>query len=110
MKVWHSDKLTSGFGSGTMNFPQEYTLVAEVDTDSAEEAFRLTNAIDQPWHLNEGVRLIDPGPHRSTSIGDVIVTDDDKTLFLVMPVGMKQKPFKGVPQKFLANLFSGEVS
>jgi hypothetical protein len=106
MKVWHTDRFTGGFGQVQVTFPLDYTLVAEVDTDSPDEAFRLTNAIEQPWHLNEEVRLTGE-PTRSTSVGDVIVADDNKTLFLVLPVGMKE--YHGIPQKFPANLY-GDLS
>ncbi len=49
-----------------------YTMVAWVDGNDLDVAFERTNNIREPgWHLNEGVSAVD-GPHRSTSVGDII--------------------------------------
>jgi hypothetical protein len=56
-------------------FGSDGELVATVATTNLEEAFRLTNTIDNSWWENPGVE-----PHfvgrgcRSTSAGDVLVT------------------------------------
>lgn len=44
--------------------------------DALEQAFCLTNHIDQPWQENPGITA-EPGPHASTSVGDVVVVDDE---------------------------------
>jgi hypothetical protein len=44
--------------------------VACVDTDSLEEAYRLTNNFDRPWTENDKVKAYG-SKRRSTSIGDV---------------------------------------
>ena len=48
----------------------EYTKIAEVETDSLEEAFKLTNSTDKPWYENEKVKVIEKS--RSTSVGDMM--------------------------------------
>lgn len=63
-------------------FPEGYEHVATVDCDSLEEAFRLTNHIVDDWRLNLGVELTDPNkPLRSTSVGDVVVTEVGRRWF-----------------------------
>jgi hypothetical protein len=49
------------------------SLVAVVDAADLEEAYRLTNNIDTPWHDNPGVKVMDKEATRSTSVGDLIV-------------------------------------
>ena len=67
-KVWHAKAPT--FGLSRQNFPADYELVAEVDTDNVEFAYRQTNHIDRPWWENHGVTTLKQV--RSTSVGDVI--------------------------------------
>lgn len=67
-KVWHAKKPTFGFSQ--LKFPDDYELVAELDTDSLEVAFEKTNTIAYPWWDNEG--LIVHKRTRSTSVGDVV--------------------------------------
>jgi hypothetical protein len=50
--------------------PQELVPVAEVETDSLEEAYRLTNHLDKSWYENHGVKTLLKS--RSTSVGDVL--------------------------------------
>jgi hypothetical protein len=47
-------------------------LVAEVETDDLNEAYRLTNHIDEPWWDNSGVKCYKQS--RSTSVGDFMLT------------------------------------
>lgn len=49
-------------------------LVATVKTDDLEEAFRLTNNIDDIWTKNPEVTSHTSRP-RSTSVGDVMLKD-----------------------------------
>lgn len=65
--------------------PDEFKLVAEVDTHSLTQAFALTNHIDQDWTLNKEVRAYGDS-FRSTSVGDVIVTPDNLA-YLVRTIG-----------------------
>lgn len=50
-----------------------YELVAEVDCDDLDDAYRLTNSIDEYWGENEGVTDLTDGC-RSTSVGDILET------------------------------------
>lgn len=58
---------------------ENYEHVAEVDTTSLEEVFRVTNHIDEPWWKNKEVTWYKPNS-RSTSVGDV-VTDGAGMVF-----------------------------
>jgi hypothetical protein len=51
----------------------EYVKIAVVQCHSMDEAFALTQNIDQPWTMNPGVEMRPvPGPFRSTMPGDMI--------------------------------------
>jgi len=69
--------------------PQEFSdanfeLVALVECSQLEDVFYLTNHVDHSWWENEGVTAVKKG--RSTSVGDVVVTEDD-TKFLCRGTG-----------------------
>lgn len=71
-QVYHAIKPTFGLPQlPEPQFPADYELVAELDSNDIDEAFRLTNHIDQPWYENQGVKALKKA--RSTSVGDVIV-------------------------------------
>lgn len=73
MKVYHAIKPTWGHGPMPA-WPDGYELVAVVRGCAAiDDAFRLTNHIDCAWWKNDGVELVGPPAHRSTSVGDVVV-------------------------------------
>lgn len=77
MRVYHAKEPT--FGHGPMPaWPDGYALVATVRCHDIDDAFRLTNHIDTAWWKNEGVVLVGPPAHRSTSVGDVVVDDAGK--------------------------------
>jgi hypothetical protein len=89
IQVFHAIKPT--FGLKLVNlpepkFPADFELVAEVDTDSIGEAFRLTNHIDHSWYENEGVKTIKKA--RSTSVGDIVVTSTGA--YQCMPLGWEK--------------------
>ena len=47
------------------------------DEDKCEQAFKLTNTIEQGWWNNEGVQYMGPNPTcRSTSSGDQVLLKD----------------------------------
>lgn len=51
---------------------REYRLVAVVDSDDLEDGFQYTNHIETDWSLYPAAIVTPlPGPHRSTSVGDV---------------------------------------
>jgi len=56
------------------NWPEEYNVVARVETGDLGTVFEKTNHIDHEWWDNDGVERIGP-PTRSTSVGDVVVLD-----------------------------------
>ena len=71
----------------------EYDLVARVEADELEDAYRLTNNIDWSWTENPEVLWHKPlskerAGIRSTSVGDVICTAEG--LFVVDRVGFKE--------------------
>jgi len=63
---------------------REYNLVAAVDSTDLNDGFHLTNHIESDWQDNDNVTAL-PGRHRSTSVGDLIVSDD--TTYIVDRVG-----------------------
>ena len=71
IKVYHKNRMNDDKTlDGT-------TLVAEVETNDLEEAFKLTNHIDRAWWENEGVKLIGEET-RSSSMGDVFVINGEQ--------------------------------
>jgi hypothetical protein len=86
MRVYHAVPfIPFGFATRWASFPDEFKLVAEVETDSLDEAFGLTNSGDEAWWLNERVTA-HVSPCRSTSVGDVFVSPDGE-IFRVLPLG-----------------------
>jgi hypothetical protein len=83
--VYHAINPTFGMGTKQPSFPEEYELVAEVDGDSIDDAFRYTNHIDCPWWENWNVALVKES--RSTSVGDVVVRADTGEAWLCEPTG-----------------------
>lgn len=64
-----------------LKYPQDYTLMAEVPYDNnenvefnLENAYRLTNSINESWYTNTDLVVHEKG--RSTSVGDIVVTPD----------------------------------
>lgn len=71
----------------------KYTLVAEVETISIGEVYRLTNTIHHDWWLNRGVTPKFTGSEcRSTSVGDVVTFNRKAMLYI--PVGMAQLSYE----------------
>jgi hypothetical protein len=68
-----------------------YTEVAEVDTDSKETAYYLTNSIEAYWGENDGVTL-KTEKNRSTSVGD-LMGPEDGSFHIVAPFGFKKVPW-----------------
>lgn len=71
-QVYH-DKMFNPVESRERIFPDDFLLVAEVDSNNVEDIYVLTNHIDQAWWNNLGVKKIVES--RSTSIGDVVVLE-----------------------------------
>lgn len=83
--VYHDKKPTFGFGPTAKNFPNDFEVVATVESDDPEVVFALTNSVEQEWWENAGV--IHGKPARSTSVGDVIVIGDHA--YLCLPMGFR---------------------
>lgn len=67
-------------------WPDDFDLVAEVQANTPEQAFALTNHVDENWTKNPEIKhLMIPSP-RSSSPGDIIVTNDGKVHYC-RPVG-----------------------
>ena len=84
LKVYHAKQPTFGFGEPQEFSDANFDLVAEVVCPGLEDVFYLTNHVDHAWWENEGVTCIKQS--RSTSVGDVVVAEDD-TRFLCRGTG-----------------------
>ena len=77
--VYHAKNPTFGFpGAPAPTWPQDFACVARVEADDLEATYRLTNSIQGYWGDHRGVQTMG-GPHRSTSVGDVVVAPDGTT-------------------------------
>jgi len=72
-KVYHVNDDHFRYRDGV--FPDDYDLVATVESEDLERVFYLTNHVESSWTDNSGVEAHSP-PHRSTSMGDVVVTEE----------------------------------
>jgi hypothetical protein len=68
---------------------RHYTHVADVEAPLAQ-VFALTNHIDRPWTENPEVVWHTAAPVRSTSVGDVILSEASGRAWLVMPFGLQE--------------------
>ncbi len=69
---------------------RHYTHVADVEAP-LEQVFALTNHIDHPWTSNpEVVWHSTASPLRSTSVGDVIVSQESGQAWLVLSLGLQE--------------------
>lgn len=57
-------------------FPKDYRRVATVEAPELGAVFELTNHIDSNWTTGSAVVTLDDPRARSTSVGDVIIFDD----------------------------------
>jgi hypothetical protein len=57
--------------------PNKFKWVANVETDSMDDAFCWTNNITHSWTSNLEIEAYAAGPQRSTSVGDVFITGSD---------------------------------
>ncbi len=86
-KVYHATQPVFGlYHKGTPKFPEQYDLVAEIEGVTLDKAYELTNHINCPWWDNDGVVTVKKS--RSTSVGDVIVTEEGT--FLCESIGWKK--------------------
>jgi hypothetical protein len=78
---------TPAYPEFTLSFPEDYEIAAHTFTNDLKKIYALTNSHGGPWVLNHGHLVALPGPRRSTSVGDVIVTRDG--VFEVAPAGFR---------------------
>ena len=67
-----------------------FELVAEVEGDDLERAFGATNHVDCDWANNPDVKVMTENPRRSTSVGDLVVSDGET--FVVDKFGFSRLP------------------
>jgi hypothetical protein len=79
IKVWHNERTFSADRDKPALFPDHFTAVAEVETESVDDAYERTNSIHCGWWENERVTPL-RGPTRSTSVGDVMELPDGSLL------------------------------
>jgi hypothetical protein len=76
-ELWHTDR------------SRHYTHVADV-VAPLEQVFALTNHIDRSWTNNPEVVWHIAAPVRSTSVGDVILSEESGRAWLVLPFGLQE--------------------
>jgi hypothetical protein len=89
IKVYHNSEFLQYGIDSTLEALKKgsFEYVAEVETDSLDEAYNNTNNVDSPWHLNTNVKATRRG-NRSTSVGDLLKRDN--TLFVVDSLGFRE--------------------
>jgi hypothetical protein len=99
------EKITAVFSGEHRDSGLFYVKVADVKGDDLDIAFSSTNNIENPWKDNPNVEVPKDfnGPFRSTSIGDVMVLDEN--VFGVSPLGftrlqldLRERPRCHTPQ------------
>jgi hypothetical protein len=72
-----------------------YKLVAEIDADNLEYAWRYTQHLDEAWNEDPatGIKPTGEGPFRSSAVGDLIEKDGE--FFYVHSFGFKALPSFG---------------
>ena len=88
IKVYHATQPTFASCGDQPSWPDAYKLVARVDSLCKEVAFEKTNHITHAWWENTEVELVGESSQRSTSVGDVMVSDDEA--WRVLGVGYEQ--------------------
>jgi hypothetical protein len=76
-----------------------YNLVAQVKTNNLEEAYILTQSIEEPWWMVnlQKVQKKVSTPTRSTSVGDMMVMDG--SVYLIKSVGLEIMPELAEPER-----------
>ncbi len=86
-----------------------YRRVGTILADSLNDAFRITNSIEDSWTKNPEVLGVAPGGHRSTSVGDVFVMNGIP--HVVSSMGFTELPaFIGAPLERVADGAYGDDS
>lgn len=74
----------------------DYAKVATLTGYGMKDVFPMTQNLDEGWtdNLPDGVELASAGPHRSTSCGDILVSDEGTT-YVLGPTGFIKLPLPG---------------
>ena len=98
MQIFHSNNFIGLLmGGEEINFPKDYTKVADIQCDTLEAAWSLSNSHSNPWYENPEVTIVptEKGGYRSTSVGDIV--EDNGQYFLCANIGW----IKITPNKIL---------
>ena len=87
IKVYHNDMFLAYILNPSLK-KNNLHLVAEVDTNDLDEAYRLTNNITNSWIINKGVKAVEGVQHRSTSVGDLLECNGKS--YVVESVGFRE--------------------
>jgi len=85
-KVYHAIK--PDFRDEGQSFPDDYEMVAEVDSNDLNHIYELTNHIFRDWTTGGLVKPV-RGHLRSTSVGDIVELEDG-TRHLCQGMGWKE--------------------
>lgn len=74
----------------------DYAKVATLKGYAMKDIFPMTQNLDEGWtdNLPDGVELATAGPHRSTSCGDILVSDEG-TAYVLGPPGFIELSLPG---------------
>jgi hypothetical protein len=97
LQVFHNDRFVEYILNPESLHGATMRRVALIETDDPQEAYQLTNNIDQSWIKNSGVQPTGVDPikgARSTSVGDMIVAgspgDPGSKHLVVEPLGFRE--------------------
>ncbi len=73
-----------------------YSKVATLKGYGLNDVYPMTQNLDESWtdNLPDGVELASAGPHRSTSCGDILVSDEG-TAYVLGPPGFIELSLSG---------------
>lgn len=92
--VYHNPKFLEYWETEKINM-DKLVAVANVETDSLDEAYLRTNHIDYDWAENPGVEVLTVDSTRSTSVGDVMEMEGQK--YVVQSIGFAKLDEDGRP-------------
>jgi hypothetical protein len=86
-ELYHDKNPKFGLNETERVWPDDFDLIAWINSDDLDLVFEQTNNVDKSWTDNPGVKVVRKNP-RSTSVGDVIVTSKD-IVYICLPIGWK---------------------
>lgn len=93
-EIWHAIDPTFGLeflfsDTPSPEWPDDFHLVAKVRCEDEEDAFRLTQHLDEEWWKNDKVYKVKES--RSTSVGDLII--HGHVAYQVLSIGCRRLNF-----------------